>query len=36
MKNAQKQRKTTEGEILEFALGKYEISREHFRQRWAQ
>ena len=36
MNNAKKQRKTTEGEILEISSIKLEILKEHFIQRWAQ
>ena len=35
MNNAKKQRKTIEWERLEISLRKFEISREHFMQRWA-
>ena len=31
-----KQKKRTEGERLDICLGKLEVSREHFAQRWAQ
>ena len=36
MNSAKISRKTTEGERLEISLGKLEIPREHFTQRWAQ
>ena len=31
-----KQKKRTEAERLDICLGKLEVSREHFAQRWAQ
>ena len=34
--NAEKQRKAVEWERLEISSRKSEISREHFRQRWAE